>query len=66
MNEGTEQQNLIITNTPRDRNRDDPFITVDNVKVAQFIYLLLNNERDPLCYRHDHVKRGVNPGPLFR
>jgi uncharacterized protein YjbI with pentapeptide repeats len=33
-----EQANLIIT--PSDR----PVITVDNLKIAQFIYLLLNNE----------------------
>ena len=44
VNEGTEQQNLIITNTPPDRNPDDPCITVDNLKVAQFIYLLLDNQ----------------------
>jgi uncharacterized protein YjbI with pentapeptide repeats len=37
-NEETEQINLIISDT------NDPIITVDNVKVAQFIYLLLNNE----------------------
>ena len=33
-----KQQNLIIT-----RN-DEPEITVDNIEVAQFIYLLLHNE----------------------
>ena len=37
--EGAEQADLIIT-----RN-DQPEITVDNLEVAQFIYLLLNNER---------------------
>jgi uncharacterized protein YjbI with pentapeptide repeats len=36
--ENTEQTNLIIS------NRDSPILTVDNLKVAQFIYLLLNNE----------------------
>src|SRR5713226_1613069 len=36
--EGAEQDNLIITRP------DEPTITVDNLKVAQFIYLLLNNE----------------------
>jgi hypothetical protein len=35
---GTQQQNLIITPP------DEPVIVVDNIKVAQFIYLLLNNE----------------------
>jgi uncharacterized protein YjbI with pentapeptide repeats len=35
--DGTKQSNLIIT------PEDEPDITVDNLKVAQFIYLLLNN-----------------------
>jgi len=35
---GTKQENLVIT------TEDEPTITVDNIKVAQFIYLLLNNE----------------------
>jgi ActR/RegA family two-component response regulator len=34
----TKQQNLIIT------GYGTPAITVDNIKVAQFIYLLLNNQ----------------------
>jgi uncharacterized protein YjbI with pentapeptide repeats len=34
----TEQVNLIIS------DHNDPVMTVDNLKVAQFIYLLLNNE----------------------
>jgi uncharacterized protein YjbI with pentapeptide repeats len=34
----TKQQNLIITDS------GEPVITVDNIKVAQFIYLLLNNQ----------------------
>jgi len=33
----TNQQNLAISPL-------DPAITVDNIKVAQFIYLLLNNK----------------------
>ena len=37
--QGAEQSDLIIT------PRDEPTITVDNLEVAQFIYLLLNNER---------------------
>jgi uncharacterized protein YjbI with pentapeptide repeats len=40
VNKRTKQQNLIIT----DRKRDAPVITVDNIKVAQFIYLLLKNQ----------------------
>jgi uncharacterized protein YjbI with pentapeptide repeats len=37
--EGTKQQNLIIT------RRDEPEITVDNIEVAQFIYLMLDNQK---------------------
>jgi hypothetical protein len=35
----TKQQNLVIT---RD---DEPTVTVDNIEVAQFVYLLLHNEK---------------------
>src|SRR5262249_6492145 len=35
----TKQQNLIITRP------DEPAITVDNIEVAQFIYLMLHNEK---------------------
>jgi hypothetical protein len=34
-----KQQNLIIT------PENEPEITVDNIEVAQFIYLMLNNEK---------------------
>ena len=37
--DGAKQQNLIITPS------NEPEITVDNIEVAQFIYLMLNNER---------------------
>jgi Pentapeptide repeats (8 copies) len=37
--ERTKQQNLVIT-----RN-GEPEITVDNIEVAQFIYLMLNNQK---------------------
>jgi hypothetical protein len=36
---GTKQQNLIITHSK------EPTITVDNIEVAQFIYLMLHNEK---------------------
>jgi uncharacterized protein YjbI with pentapeptide repeats len=36
---GAEQSNLVIT------PEDEPRIEVDNIEVAQFIYLLLNNDR---------------------
>jgi hypothetical protein len=39
--ERTKQQNLVITPT----FRDEPTVTVDNIGVAQFIYLLLHNEK---------------------
>src|SRR5262245_525797 len=35
----TKQQNLIIT------REDEPTVTVDNIEVAQFIYLMLNNQK---------------------
>jgi uncharacterized protein YjbI with pentapeptide repeats len=35
----TKQQNLIIT------PGDEPTVTVDNIEVAQFVYLLLHNEK---------------------
>ena len=37
--EGARQQNLIITDAGQ------PTITVDNIEVAQFVYLLLNNQK---------------------
>jgi uncharacterized protein YjbI with pentapeptide repeats len=37
--EGAKQQNLVIT------HQDEPTITVDNIEVVQFIYLMLNNKK---------------------
>jgi Pentapeptide repeats (8 copies) len=37
--EGAKQQNLIIT------PKYEPTVTVDNIEVAQFIYLMLNNQK---------------------
>ena len=37
--EGAKQQNLVIT------HEDEPAITVDNIEVAQFIYLMLHNQK---------------------
>jgi hypothetical protein len=37
--EGAKQQNLVIT------QEEEPAITVDNIEVAQFVYLLLHNEK---------------------
>jgi uncharacterized protein YjbI with pentapeptide repeats len=39
VDENTRQEGLVIT------PEDEPEITVDNLEVAQFIYLLLNNEK---------------------
>jgi pentapeptide repeat protein len=36
---GAKQQNLVIT------REDEPTVTVDNIEVAQFVYLLLHNEK---------------------
>jgi uncharacterized protein YjbI with pentapeptide repeats len=37
--DGAKQQNLVITDA------DEPAITVDNIEVAQFIYLMLNTRK---------------------
>ena len=37
--DGVKQQDLVIT------LEDEPTVTVDNIEVAQFIYLLLHNEK---------------------
>jgi uncharacterized protein YjbI with pentapeptide repeats len=37
--EGTKQQNLVVT------PKNEPEITVDDIEVAQFIYLMLNNQK---------------------
>jgi hypothetical protein len=37
--EGTKQQNLVITPA------NEPTVAVDNIEVAQFIYLMLNNQK---------------------
>jgi hypothetical protein len=37
--ERTKQENLVIT------REDEPEITVDDIEVAQFIYLMLNNQK---------------------
>jgi uncharacterized protein YjbI with pentapeptide repeats len=39
LDEGTEQSDLVITDW------DEPIITVDNLEVAQFFYLLLHNKK---------------------
>jgi Pentapeptide repeats (8 copies) len=36
--EGAKQENLVITNA-------EPTVTVDNIEVAQFVYLMLHNEK---------------------
>jgi hypothetical protein len=38
-NGGTRQRDLVITDA------DEPEVTVDNIEVAQFVYLLLHNEK---------------------
>jgi hypothetical protein len=37
--EGATQQNLLIT------DESEPTVTVDNIEVGQFIYLMLNNQK---------------------
>jgi uncharacterized protein YjbI with pentapeptide repeats len=43
VNDRTSQQNLVIT--PLAEPVIEPVITVDNIEVAQFVYLLLNNQK---------------------
>jgi uncharacterized protein YjbI with pentapeptide repeats len=58
-NERTQQQSLIITDrgertqrqNPIITDRSEPVITVDNLEVAQFIYLLLNNQ---------HIRKAID------
>lgn len=37
--EGAQQSNLVMTHS------DEPIVTVDNLEIAQFVYLLLNNAK---------------------
>ena len=37
--DGAKQQDLVIT------REDEPTVTVDNIEVAQFIYLMLHNQK---------------------
>jgi hypothetical protein len=39
LSEGTKQEDLVITHA------DEPTVVVDNIEVAQFVYLLLHNEK---------------------
>jgi hypothetical protein len=44
--ERAKQQNLIITQKSNWLNQpDEPHITVDNIEISQFIYLMLNNQK---------------------
>lgn len=46
LNDKTRQQDLIITPKELINNlRKEPIITVDNIEVGQFIYLMLNNQK---------------------
>jgi uncharacterized protein YjbI with pentapeptide repeats len=52
------QSNLVIT------KRSASQVQVDNLEVAQFIYLLLNNKKNPTRHRHDHIQSGPHPWPV--
>ena len=48
LSQGTKQQSLIITNKDERSivaSKSEPEITVDNIEVAQFLYLMLHNEK---------------------
>jgi len=55
----TNQLDLIIT------NYHEPIVTIDNLEVAQFIYLLLNNQKNPPSNRHHHLESRPNPWSLY-
>ena len=54
-----DQLDLIIT------NYHEPIVTIDNLEVAQFIYLLLNNQKNPPSNRHHHLESRPNPWSLY-
>jgi hypothetical protein len=56
--ERAKQQSLIIT------DKNEPEITVDNIEVAQFIYLMLNNEKVRDVIDTITSKDGADPRPL--
>jgi hypothetical protein len=60
VNTGTKQQDLIIT-VP-----DEPEVTVDNIEIAQFVYLLLHNEKIRDVIDTIGRKGGAAPRPLHR
>ena len=55
-----KQQDLVITRW------DEPEITVDNIEVAQFIYLMLHNQKNSRRDRHHYFQGGADPGSLHR
>ena len=58
--EGTKQQNLVIT------PENEPKITVDNIEVAQFIYLMLHNQKIRDVIDTIATKGGADPRSLHR
>jgi hypothetical protein len=43
---------------------DEPEITVDNIEVAQFIYLMLKNQKVRDVIGHHYLQGGPDPGSL--
>ena len=56
--EGTKQQDLVITRP------EESTVTVDDIEVAQFVYLLLHNEKISQDHRHHRNERRAPAGPL--
>jgi hypothetical protein len=44
LSKNTKQQNLVIA-SPHQAGKNEPIITVDNIEVAQFVFLLLHNSK---------------------
>jgi hypothetical protein len=55
----TKQHDLVIT-AP-----DEPQVTVDNIEVAQFVYLLLHNEKRGACLG-GYARLNDHPSPASR
>lgn len=55
LSEGTKQQGLVITPP------NEPTITVNDLEVAQFVYLLLHNEKSAASSTPSRYPSGVGP-----
>ena len=57
----TSSQELLSPKEPQTM----PEITVDNLEVAQFVHLLLRNDKIPVCDRHGWEESRPDPRPIY-